>query len=428
MIELPTAFIERMNRRLGGEAEEFFSTYALPPQKAIRVNDLKISAEDFSRISPFVLQPVPWEKNGFYITDEKPGKHPFHAAGLYYVQEPSAMCAAPMLGVGRGERVLDLCSAPGGKGTQLAQAMRGEGILWLNEINFERAKILSQNVERLGIRNAVVTCASPHDLAKELNGYFDKILVDAPCSGEGMFKKEPNAIPEWSVENVNICAERQKDILDCADAMLKEGGSLLYSTCTFSREEDEGQTENFLARHKNYALEKQVKLYPHKARGEGHYAALLKKNGGGEQSFIKPLSPAFRDAKLLSVYRAFESEFLKIKFGRLHLVGDHLYSLPQDLPRASVQTLRAGIRLGEFRSGRFYPSHSLAMCLNTDEAYHIGLDEESVSLYLSGNVFPCAENVKGWLLATYFGYPLGWCKAVNGTAKNHLPKGLRIDP
>jgi NOL1/NOP2/sun family putative RNA methylase len=427
MINLPPEFIDRMSARLGKESEEFFRSYELPAQKGIRVNTLKISVKDFVTLSPFSLESVPWEKSGFYISEEKPGKHPFHAAGLYYVQEPSAMCAAPLLNVKAGERVLDLCSAPGGKGTQLAQEMNGEGLIVLNEINFDRAKILAQNVERMGITNAVVVCASPQKLAQEFIGYFDKILVDAPCSGEGMFKKEANAVGEWGVQNVQMCAERQREILNLAQKMLKSGGSMVYSTCTFSEEEDEGQVKNFLSEHKNFTLIEQKKLYPHIERGEGHFAALFKKSEGEELSSIKTMTPTFKDKKLQQIYRQFEKEFLQVSFDNLHLVGNNLYSLPDDMPKTTLQTLRAGVHLGEFKGDRFQPAHFLAMCLRAENVrYTVEISDAQAVQYLSGNVIPCDDGLKGWALVTYKGYPLGWCKAVNGTAKNHLPKGLRV--
>ncbi|MGN0814631.1 MAG: RsmB/NOP family class I SAM-dependent RNA methyltransferase [Candidatus Coproplasma sp.] len=425
MINLPEQFTVRMRALLGSEADEFFASYAYPAQKGIRVNTLKISPQEFAKLSPFELTQVEWEKNGFYIDDEKPGRTVLHAAGLYYVQEPSAMCAAPLLDVQPGERVLDLCSAPGGKGTQLAQAMNGEGIIFLNEINFSRAKILSQNVERLGIKNAVVTCAPPERIAERLAGWFDKVLVDAPCSGEGMFKKEENAVPEWSEENVSRCAARQSDILNCAARALKAGGKMVYSTCTFSHEEDEGQIENFLNANRDFSLVRQEKLYPHRVRGEGHFAALLSKDGGEEEGRIRGLTPK-ADKKALALYRAFEKENLNIKFENIHSVGSNLYDLPDFVPDTGLQTLRAGVHLGEIKGERFEPSHSLAMCLIKPQFNAVEADEATALKYLAGNTFECDRSFKGWRVVTCLNYPLGWCKCVNGVAKNHLPKGIRI--
>ena len=319
---LPAEFLVRMKSELGDEFPDFLKSYDRPPERGIRVNTLKISVEEFKKISPFLLEPTPWEKNGFYVSCDGLGKTVYHAQGLYYVQEPSAMCVAPKLEVKGGERVLDLCSAPGGKGSQLAQKMRGKGIIFMNELNFPRAKILSSNVERLGIKNAVVTCASPEKLAQEFKEYFDKILVDAPCSGEGMFKKEESAIPEWSLENVRKCAERQEKILESAYEMLCGGGRMVYSTCTFAPEEDERQIENFTAKHDCVLLEMQ-KLYPHKMRGEGHFYALMEKTGGVRRD-LKTVLPT-RD-KRLNLYREWEKQNLKISFDNTCFVGDTLYS------------------------------------------------------------------------------------------------------
>lgn len=241
-MNLPVEFMRRMEERLGEQFPAFLRSYGFPARRAIRVNTLKIPREEFERVSPFALERVPWEENGYYVREEKAGAHAYHFAGLYYSQEPSAMCAAPLLGAERGERVLDLCAAPGGKTTQLAQALGGEGILVANEYVFDRAKILSQNVERLGVKNCAVVSADTEKLARAFPEYFDKILVDAPCSGEGMFKKEPSALTEWSEENVRRCALRQSGILDDAAEMLKAGGRLVYSTCTFSEEENGGRS------------------------------------------------------------------------------------------------------------------------------------------------------------------------------------------
>ncbi len=425
MIELPSAFIAQMRSMLGAEADEFFKIYAAPSvYRAIRINPLKISAQEFKAISPFALTPVPWEENGFFVSDEKPGKHIFHAAGLYYVQEPSAMCAAPMLGVKEGERVLDLCSAPGGKGTRLAQSTNGVGTVVLNEINYSRARVLSQNVERLGIKNAVVTCASPSDLSKIFAGYFDKILVDAPCSGEGMFRKEEAAVRDWSEENVRACAIRQQAILASAIKMLKRGGRLVYSTCTFNTHENEEQIERAVNAG-GVKLITQKKLLPHEMQGEGHFAALLEKTEE-EDCEVTPFKPVFTNKLRLKAYREFERETLKISFDRLHAVGDTLYSIPQDMPEIPVSILRAGVCLGEFKGDRFVPSHSLAICLKNGEVKTVEVDERQALDYLAGRTFSCDEKLSGWYAVTFNGFPLGWCKAVGGTAKNHLPKGLRI--
>lgn len=422
-MELPAEFTARMRAMLGKDYAAFEASYLSPPERALRVNTLKISADEFKKISPFPLERVPWAENGFYTACDGLGKTVYHAAGLYYVQEPSAMCAAPELRVQAGERVLDLCSAPGGKGTQLAADMRGGGVLVLNEINFPRAKILSSNVERLGVKNAVVTCAPPEKLAEEFCGYFDKILVDAPCSGEGMFKKERAAVGEWSLENVKACAVRQSKIFQSAVKMLAVGGRMVYSTCTFSPEENEEQIAAALEAYP-LKLVSERRLYPHEVRGEGHFCAVLEKLSG-ERRDMPLLKPA-ADRAGLCLYRQWEKENLGLVFGNLHFVGRTLYSLPNDMPKTSVQTLRAGVRLGEVTGNRFEPDHSLAMCLEKGQANGIEVDEQTAVNFLKGYTFGCSSNEKGYRLVLYKGYPLGWCKVSDGVAKNKLPKGVRI--
>lgn len=258
---LPKAFLERM--RSLPDYEAFLQSYARPPVRGVRVNTLKMSAAEFAARCPFPLDgEVPWEKDGFYTEEPKVGRYLMHAQGLFYSQEPSAMCAVPLLDVKKGECVLDLCAAPGGKGTQIAAKLQGEGLLVLNEKIPDRAKVLARNAERLGIRNAIVLNEEPSRLEKRFASCFDKILVDAPCSGEGMFKKEEAAAEEWSEENVAMCAARQRLILESAARMLKAGGTLVYSTCTFSEAEDEGQVAAFLRDHPEFSLSAEEKLYP----------------------------------------------------------------------------------------------------------------------------------------------------------------------
>lgn len=429
-----------MRGELGEKYGDFISSYERQPYKAIRVNTLKISVEKFKKISPFsCLKPVPWESCGFYVNEEKAGKTIQHAAGLYYVQEPSAMCAAPLLQAKAGERVLDLCSAPGGKGTQLAQSMGGEGIIVLNEINPARAKILLQNVERMGITNAAVISENPQKVCDYFEGYFDKVLVDAPCSGEGMFLKEESAIAEWSLENVEACARRQAHILDSAQKALKPNGLLVYSTCTFAPEEDEGQIENFLKKYPNFELLSMKKLLPHECAGEGHFVALLKKTDGEEREvpLFKIKTPT-REAKW--AWTELEGETLitrDFKDENLHFTGETLYNIPENCPALPFKTLRVGLRLCEIIKSEYSsllraePAHALAMSLGDKFGKCFSLCEESAWDYLRGRAVRCddEDNVRvyGWMPAIYGGYPLGWCKLTEKLAKNHLPKGLRIN-
>lgn len=436
MLELPREFLDRMRVQLGNSFPAFVQSYEQEPIKAIRVNTLKISTENFIKISPFALSPTPWEPSGFFVEGEGLGRTVLHAAGAYYVQEPSAMSAVPELEAKAGERVLDLCSAPGGKGTQIAQYMNGEGVLVLNEPVSSRRDILAQNVERLGIKNATITCADPDFLANVFVNYFDKILVDAPCSGEGMFKKEPNAIPEWSPQNVAMCAQRQARILEAADKMLSGGGRIVYSTCTFSTEEDEGQIENFLKSHQNYKLTKMKKLLPHEVKGEGHFVAVLEKTDGERAEDFPLITPSIPKKIDIRAYREWEVATLKTHLNNLVLDGDMLMwfedgaqNFTVSIPQNEKWRFRQSIFLGKPDTKKFtpfMPSHSLATRITAQYANAIEVDEQTAISYLRGLTFNCSQNIKGWHLVTYKNLPLGWCKAVNGTAKNHLPKGLRI--
>ncbi len=432
MTNLPEQFIENMKKQLPKEEwEAFFAIYEKKPFKGVRLNPLKGGMDELKALLPFLEAPVPWEKNGFYTAREKVGNSPFHAAGLFYSQEPSAMCAAPLLQVQAGERVLDLCSAPGGKGTQLACAMQGKGVVVLNEPVFARAKILSQNVERMGIKNAVVTSELPETLSAKFAGYFDKILVDAPCSGEGMFRKNAEeALVEWSEENIALCAKRQAHILKEASKMLRAGGRLVYSTCTFAPQEDEGQVRDYLENHPEMALLQTEKLYPHKTDGEGHFAALFEKRErtGEWDTRLKECKP-WCSQEAEKAYRAFEKTFFKQKFARrLHEAGGILYELPEGVfDWKGVQVLRVGVRLGEVKNGRFEPSHSLAMCVSMQECVNtLDLREEDTRLqqYLHGETIE-GDLANGWCIVCVHGYPVGLGKAVNGVIKNHYPKALR---
>ncbi len=418
-----------MQERLGKEYPAFLTSYGRPPEKGLRVNTLKLSAEEFASRAPFPLgEKTAWEEDGFYISEEKPGGDVYHFAGLYYLQEPSAMCAAPLLGAGKGERVLDLCAAPGGKTVQLAAGMGGSGVLIANEIVYDRAKILSQNVERMGIANCAVTSASPARLKESFPAYFDKILVDAPCSGEGMFKKEKNAVPEWSEENVERCAERQRHILDCAAEMLAGGGKMVYSTCTFAEEEDEWQIGDFLERHGEFALLGTKKLYPHTARGEGHFAALLEKREGERLPAKK--FPVAKNAAAERAFREFAADFFETPLlpdGALHTLADgRMYLVPADMPCLSgVSLLRLGVELGEYDGKRFKPAHALAMAFGTRAKRKLSLSRGDCETYLRGGTVP-ADMEDGWAVVCVEEFPLGLGKAVNGVLKNHLPKALRL--
>lgn len=476
MIKLPVDFENRMQDMLGDAYPSFLESYENDKYQALRINPLKVNKEDFLSKVPFTLTNVPWEPLGFYYDNEEhPGKHPWHEAGAYYIQEPSAMAPAAYLEAKPGERVLDLCAAPGGKTTQIASYMMGEGLLVCNEIHPQRAKILSENVERLGIRNSLVTNETPAKLADTFDEFFDRILVDAPCSGEGMFRKNEIATDEWSIENVKLCADRQDEILDCADSMLRPGGRLVYSTCTFAPAENEGSMERFLTRHPNYKvldvkkydgmqpgifsenmnLEGTIRLWPHLLKGEGHYMAVLQKDGEVPEgygaygncrygletgSFAQSSGGKNKKNKntgndTLVDFYTFEREVLKDKIvtdeSRLLLFGENLYLMPEGMPSIKgLKVLRPGLHLGTLKKNRFEPSHALALALKPEavnKSYELTYKEPEASAFLGGQTLNYKKNdgAKGWFLITVDGYSLGWGKLAGAVMKNHYPKGLR---
>ncbi len=453
---LPQEFEQRMKQMLGEEYTAFEASYEKEKYQALRLNPLKVDKEGFLEKSDFTLSPVPWEENGFYYTaQDTPGKHPYHEAGVYYIQEPSAMAPVPFLEVKPGDRVLDLCAAPGGKSTQIGVALQGEGLLVCNEIHPARAKILSENVERMGIRNALVTNENPEKLRNIFAGYFDKILVDAPCSGEGMFRKNEDAKEEWSPENVALCADRQDGILDCAADMLRPGGRLVYSTCTFAPQENEGSMARFIKRHPEFSIlevpipegfsvgnpawaecegegiEHTMRIWPHKVNGEGHFLAVLQKEG--TLSDTPPLSLYGLEkgisSKEIADYLTFAKETLKNPPQGIYLkFGDQLYVAPEGMPALKgLKVLRPGLHLGTMKKNRFEPSHALALALSEEEVFHshgLTVADGSAAAFIGGQTFS-TEGEKGWYLITVNGYSLGWGKAAGGIMKNHYPKGLR---
>lgn len=453
---LPQQFTERMKHMLGEEFGPFYDSYQKPCCRALRLNPLKADRASFPEKAPFLLRQVPWEENGFYYGQkDQPGKHPWHEAGVYYIQEASAMAPAALLDARPGERVLDLCAAPGGKTTQIGAAMRGEGILFCNEIHPARAKILSENVERMGLRNAVVTSEPPEKLAEHFPSWFDRVLVDAPCSGEGMFRRQEEARAEWSPENVKMCAKRQDMILDSAAQMVRPGGRLVYSTCTFAPLEDEGSVSRFLHRHPEFSivpvpkengmrdgrpdwvlqpckgLEGTVRLWPHCLEGEGHYAAVLQKEGYG-YAVAAPgrfgLQKGIPEKDCQEYFR-FEKETLTVRLQGVFLrFADQLYLAPKQLPSlAGLRVLRPGLHLGTLKKGRFEPSHALALALSAKEALRIHpvfADKGDAQEWIRGMTLS-ADGEKGWYLVTVDGYSLGWGKLAGGILKNHYPKGLR---
>lgn len=471
---LPEKFLERMQNMLGEEYPAFLESLSGKRYRALRLNPLKTRIQEGKEKLPFTLSPVPWTKNGFYYEEEEqPGKHPYHEAGLYYIQEPSAMAPVPRLMEERASaaaiperqeehvsaaaiperqeepatpgRILDLCAAPGGKSTQIAEYMRGRGMLITNEIHPQRAKILSENIERMGISNAIVLNETPESLSKRFIAFFDRILVDAPCSGEGMFRKNDNAGEEWSEENVALCAERQDGILDCAAAMLKPGGRLVYSTCTFAPAEDEGSVSRFLETHPDFYLEKEERLMPHKIKGEGHFLAVLHREGGQLKSAAAAGTEKSFTLKDCREFLDFAKEALTIPAeelteGKILLrFGEQLYMAPAETPSLrGLKVLRPGLHLGTVKKNRFEPSHALALFLKKEQVVHavnLACDGIAVRKYLEGQTLTIGAGCdvemadaalpKGWCLVCVDGYSLGWGKAAGAVLKNHYPKGLR---
>ena len=449
---LPEAFLNDMREMLGTEYPAFLRAMEEPPALALRLNPLREGAE--AAAEAWADGPVPWAAMGRYLKllvegEARPGGAIAHWAGAYYLQEASAMAPAAVLDAQPGEVILDLCAAPGGKSTQLAAAMGNRGVLVSNDPEPARAKILAGNLERMGAANAVVVSMLPHQLAGKWPAYFDAILVDAPCSGEGMFRRDPAARSEWSPAAPAGCAKRQAEILDRAADMLKPGGRLVYSTCTFNRQENEGSVDAFLARHPEFAPEDfalagvgasvggKLRLFPHRLRGDGHFVAKLRKSGDvpacrPECRRADPAAAALLDMLARDVCAL--PDFLDEMSFRLQ--GDRLYAVPQAAPPTEgIKVVAPGLCLlhtgaarparGKAAPGRVEPEHALAMALPDGRARRTAeLDDARAAAYLAGEALP-DDGDKGWTLVLWRGMPLGWAKRADGTLKNHLPKGLR---
>lgn len=453
-IQLPIDFTIKMKDLLKEDYDAFLKSFTEEQSYGLRLNSLKTSTEDFLTTSPFTLKSIPWTENGFYYDyDERPGKHPFHEAGLYYIQEPSAMAVVELMQSKPGEKILDLAAAPGGKTTHIAQYMNQQGLLVTNDIHPGRARILSENIERMGITNAVVTNETPERLAKRFPAFFDRILVDAPCSGEGMFRKNPAACDEWSLDNVEQCAIRQQHILGEARKMLISGGQLVYSTCTFSPEENEQLINQFVNVYPEFSIEyvdmydgfssgrkdwvrdpvngidHTVRIWPHHVRGEGHFVAVLRKNCGEAARHRYQSVRTIKNKKRLQDYNQFAKETLQNKpEGDFVLFGDELYIVPPDMINMDqLKVLRAGWHLGTNKKNRFEPSHALALALKPADVnftWDLAHDSAEIVSFLKGETFT-ARGEKGWYLITVDGYSIGWGKLIQQTMKNHYPKGLR---
>ncbi len=458
-MRLPTTFIENMRRLLGEEElKEYLASFEKPRFSGLRVNTAKISVEKFKRISPFrSLRQVPWTPNGFYYTQEDaPTRHPYYYAGLYYIQEPSAMAPASVLPVEEGDRVLDLCAAPGGKATELGAKLHHTGLLVANDASASRTKALLKNLEVFGIGNLLVTSEPGNRLDAYFHGFFDKILIDAPCSGEGMFRKQPRMVSAWEKQGPEVFAKLQREILRKAAELLKPGGLLLYSTCTFSEWEDEGSIDAFLTEHPDFSLEeipwcegfchgkpelvgssfpleRCVRLFPHKIDGEGHFLALLKKEG--ERALFVPACQDHTGALPLELQEFLKDVRLPVEPSRLQVKGTKVFLMPEGVGRyPGLRFLRSGLYLGELLKKRFEPSQAFAMALKKEE-YASTIDwpvsDERVCRYLKGETVEVGQGESerdfGWQLVCVDGYPLGWGKLVRGVLRNKYFPGWRMD-
>ena len=450
MIQLPEAFAQRMKGLLGEEYNEYLSALGESPVRAFRVNTDKISLEDFEKINPFDTEKIPYVSNGFYFTDEKIGNHPYHHAGMIYVQEPGAMAPAECVDIDPSWCVLDMCSAPGGKSSQLRNKLGEDGVLVSNEIIPSRCKILTGNVERLGLRNTVTTCMDSGRIAKTFPETFDLIMVDAPCSGEGMFRKEEIAVSEWSEDNVRLCSERQTEILENAVKSLKNGGYIVYATCTFSLEENEMVIDKFLAEHPEFELievKKEVqestcdgikfdgcrcenihfarRFYPHKSRGEGQFMAVLHNTlppytGGkgtpGRSGKIDKIITDFLDDTLVDYDK-----------NKVLMNKDTPVYFTPDFSISGATAFSCGVTIGEVRKGYILPHHQFFMAMGDSFRRRVELTSDSDDLlrYLRGEEIDAACP-NGWAVVTVDGCSVGGVKVVNGRGKNHYPKGLRL--
>lgn len=450
MIELPLKYTERMKSLLGSEYENYIDSFNLPPVRAFRVNTEKITLFDFEKINPFETEKIPYAENGYYFSDEKIGNSPFHHAGAVYVQEPAAMMPAECMDPDPDWRVLDMCSAPGGKSSQLKNKLGENGVLVSNEIVPSRCKILTGNIERLGLKNVVVTCMNTTALAETFPDTFDLVMVDAPCSGEGMFRKEPIAVAEWSEENVKNCAARQIEILENAVKTLKDGGYIIYSTCTFSLEENEMTVDKFLENHLDFELVKVKKcveentcdgirfdgckaeninycrrFYPHKNKGEGQFAAVL--HNKNPKKAVCETKRKRKSEVGISVYDFLDDTLVSYDAEKVMMHKDTPVYFTPDFVADNATVFCCGVTVGEIRKNYIQPHHQFFMGMGKDFKRKIELPPDSPELkkYLHGEEFETVcEN--GWAVVTVEGCAVGGVKVVNGRAKNHYPKGLRI--
>ena len=457
---LPLPFLERMKEMLGDDYDAFLESYANPRTYGLRVNIAKLSCQDFEKLSPFEIRPIPWISNGYFYNEEsRPARCAYYQAGLYYLQEPSAMTPASRLPIEPGDFVLDLCAAPGGKATALGAALNDTGFLLANDISTSRARALLRNLELFGIKNMLVTDEKPAKLAQRFPSFFNKILLDAPCSGEGMFRKEEALARDWTPEKSAELSDIQKDLILKAADMLRPGGMMLYSTCTFSPCEDEEVVAYLLKERSDMelvdmpgyegfsqgafepsSLRKCVRIFPHKMDGEGHFLALFHKKGDSLPPVFRP-SGKEPDKNTRKWLEEFFAEIglrtlggQEFDWNRVEVRKDKVYyQLPFPLDLRGISFLRNGFYLGDLKKNRFEPSQPLALALHKGDieaTISLSVSDERITRYLKGetlNIEPEeAAHKKGWHLLCADGYPIGFGKLVNGILKNKYPAGWRV--
>lgn len=451
MIQLPKEYESRMKSLLGDSFDDYIKALSEEPVKGFRVNTEKISLEDFEKINPFSTDRIPYVENGFYLNGERIGNHPFHHAGMVYVQEPGAMMPAECVDIEADWKILDMCAAPGGKSTQLKNKLGENGLLVSNEIIPSRCKILTGNIERLGIRNAITTCMDTKRLADTFPDTFDLIMVDAPCSGEGMFRKEEQAVSEWSEENVKKCADRQKEILENAVICLKDGGYIVYATCTFSLEENEMVIDSFLKAHPEFELvpvNERVKentcdgikfdgcecesihlarrFYPHISRGEGQFAAVLRSTLPSCES--RKTSKASNEKIDSVVFTFLDDTIVSYDKNKVRMYNGNPVYFRDDFETKKGTAFSCGVTIGEIKKNYIQPHHQFFMAMGKDFKRKVELDcdSEEIKKYLHGEEID-VDCEKGWAVVTTAGCSVGGIKVANGKGKNHYPKGLRLN-
>ena len=443
MIErLSEKYLNKMKELLGDEYDDYLNSFNEKRIHSLRVNNAKISNEEFERICPFKIKRIPWIENGYYFDEsDRPSKHPYYYAGLYYLQEPSAMTPANVLPIEKGDIVLDACAAPGGKSLELASKLGDSGLLVSNDISVSRAYSLLKNLELGGHKNIYVMAEDISKLSKKFVKSFDKILIDAPCSGEGMFRKDPSIIKEWEDKGNEYYANLQKDIVKSAVSMLKDGGMMVYSTCTFDKSEDEDIVSYILSLDDDLKLERineyegftrgidmdeAIRLYPHKLQGEGHFVALVKKD--------TPKTVTVNKKHVSKIDSKEAEEFIKLikrdfDDGYFEIINNNLYFIPEyDFEKKGLRILRSGLLMGEIKKHSFEPSMALALNLKMNEfknVINLSVDDKRVISYLKGETISVPETKDGWVLVCVDGYSLGFGKMQSGIMKNKYAKEWR---